>query len=293
MPFTFVTFTVGALALSAFPPMSGLFSKDAILAFDLHRGGLYAVLAVIGYVAAGITALYAFRMVFRVFLGEPVEQAASLENGELWHGEHFNPATGEREDADVGFPGPEHHIAEREGAMRAAMGPLAVLSIVGGVVFIPGVTTWLERFLSPVFRDSRLADQVPSTGAEWAGLVVGSMLAVIGVGTAWFIYVRDRGYTIMLRDRYRRLHDFLAAKWYFDELYGAVVVRPTEAFGRFGRTVVESAFVQGLVIGGATGVVRSGTAFARGIQSGYVRAYVLLLILGLSALGLYFLLQAS
>ena len=51
--------------------------------------------------------------------------------------------------------------------------------------------------------------------------------------------------------------------------------------------------MQGLVIGGATGVVRSGTAFARGIQSGYVRAYVLLLILGLSALGLYFLLQAS
>jgi len=122
---------------------------------------------------------------------------------------------------------------------------------------------------------------------------VGSMLAVIGVGTAWFIYVRDRGYTLMLRDRYRRLHDFLAAKWYFDELYDAVVVRPTMAFGRFGRTVVESAFVQGVVIGGATGAVRSGTAFARGIQSGYLRAYALALILGLSALGLYFLLQAS
>src|SRR5213080_4760996 len=182
MPFTFATFTIGALALSAFPLMSGLFSKDAILAFDLHRGGLYAVLAVIGYVAAGLTALYAFRMVFRVFLGDPVEQAASLEGGELWHGEHFNPATGEQEDTDAGFPGPEHHIAEREGAMRAAMAPLALLSVVGGIALIPGVTTWLERFLDPVFHDSRLATQVPSTGAEWAGLVVGSMLAVVGVG---------------------------------------------------------------------------------------------------------------
>src|SRR5207244_7529633 len=70
MPFTFVAFTVGAMALSAFPLMSGLFSKDAVLAFGLHRGGLYAVLAVVGYIAAFITAFYAFRMVFRVFWGD-------------------------------------------------------------------------------------------------------------------------------------------------------------------------------------------------------------------------------
>ena len=177
--------------------------------------------------------------------------------------------------------------------MRAAMAPLAVLSVIGGVLLIPGVTTWLERFLEPVFHDSRLAAQVPSTGAEWAGLVVGSMLAVVGVGVAWFIYVRDRGYTLMLRDRYRRLHDFLFAKWYFDELYDAVFVRPTETFGRFGRTVVESALVQGVVIGGATAAVRGGTALARGIQTGYLRAYAMFLILGLSAVGLYFLLQSS
>ena len=66
-----------------------------------------------------------------------------------------------------------------------------------------------------------------------------------------------------------------------------------EAFGRFGRTVFESAFVQGVVIGGAVGVVRSGTSFARGIQSGYLRAYALLLVIGLGGLGLYFLIQAS
>ena len=142
MPFTFVAFTVGAMALSAFPLMSGLFSKDAILAFGLHRGGLYAVLAVVGYIAAFITAFYAFRMVFRVFWGDPVPQAQSLLEGELWHGEHFNPATGEEEDTDVGFPGLEHHIAERERPMRAAMGPLAILSVLGGIVAIPGVTSW-------------------------------------------------------------------------------------------------------------------------------------------------------
>jgi NADH-quinone oxidoreductase subunit L len=293
MPFTFATFTIGALALSAFPPLAGLFSKDAILAFDLHRGGLYAVLAVVGYLAAGITAFYAFRMVFRVFLGDPVEQAASLRGGELWHGEHFNPGTGEPEDTDVGFPGPEHHVAEREWPMRAAMAPLALLSIAGGIVLIPGVTDWLERFLQPVFRDSHVAEQVPSVGAEWAGIVVGGMLAVIGIGTAWFVYVRDRGYTLMLRDRYRRVHDFLAAKWYFDELYDALFVRPAAAFARFCQNVIERGLVQGALVGGASAVVRGGTSFARAIQSGYLRAYALLLIAGLSALGLYFLLQAS
>jgi NADH-quinone oxidoreductase subunit L len=72
MPFTFLTFTVGALALAGFPLMSGFFSKDEILAYTLNRGGGYVVLAIAGYVAAGLTAFYAFRMVFRVFFGDPV-----------------------------------------------------------------------------------------------------------------------------------------------------------------------------------------------------------------------------
>jgi NADH-quinone oxidoreductase subunit L len=293
MPFTFATFTIGALALSAFPPLSGLFSKDAVLAFDLNRGGLYAVLAVVGYVAAAITAFYAFRMVFRVFWGDPVEQAQSLERGELWHGPHRNPATGEEEDTDVGFPGSEHHVAEHELPMRAAMGPLAFLSIIGGIVFIPGITDWLEKFLEPAFADSSFAGQGPSTGSEWAGLAVGAALSLAGIAIAWSVYVRRRGYTLQLRDRYRAVHDFLAHKWYFDELYDVVFVRPVVGFGRFGRTVVESRFVQGVVIGGAVAVVGGAASFARSIQSGYVRAYALLLLMGLGGLGLYFLLQAS
>ena len=107
------------------------------------------------------------------------------------------------------------------------------------------------------------------------------------------MYVRDRGRTILLRDRHERLHDFLAHKWYFDELYDALFVRPTVAFGRFGRTVIETALVQGLIIGGASGIVRGATSLAHAIQSGYLRAYALVLVMGLGGLGLYFLLQAS
>ena len=79
MPFTFVTFTIGALALAGFPLMSGFFSKDEVLAFTINRGGGYWVIAIAGYLAAGLTAFYAFRMVFRVFFGKPVAEARELE----------------------------------------------------------------------------------------------------------------------------------------------------------------------------------------------------------------------
>jgi NADH-quinone oxidoreductase subunit L len=107
------------------------------------------------------------------------------------------------------------------------------------------------------------------------------------------MFVRRPGITLWLRDRYRPVHDFLEHKWYFDELYDAAVVRPVLAFGRFGQTVVETRFVQGVVIGGATSTVRGATSFARAIQSGYLRAYAALLLVGLSGLALYFLLQSS
>jgi NADH-quinone oxidoreductase subunit L len=294
MPFTFATFTVGALALAAFPPMSGLFSKDAILAFGLHRGGLYAVLAVLGYLAAGLTAFYAFRMVFRVFWGDPVEQARALERGHLWHpDEPTNPATGEPEDTDVGYPGPEHHVAEQSLPMRMAMAPLAMLSVIAGIVLLPGVTKWLEHFLHPSFEESRFAEEHPSVGAEWIGIVVGGGLSVVGIAIAWSMFVRRPGVTMELRERLQALHTFFFNKWYFDELYDVVFVRPSRAFGRFGRGVVESALVQGLLVGGASGVVRGGTAFARAIQTGALRAYALLLMIGLGGLALYFLIVSS
>jgi NADH-quinone oxidoreductase subunit L len=293
MPFTFVTFTVGALALAGFPPLSGWFSKDEILGFDVHRGGYYLVLAIVGFAAALLTAFYSFRMVFRVFYGDPVPEAVSLEQGELAHGEHMNPMSGEHEDTDVGFPGPEHHIAEREWPMRVAMGMLALLAIGGGIVAIPGVTDWFENFLEPVFADSKFAGDVPSTAADWTGLIVGAGIALAGITTAAVMYLQRPGVTIALRDRFPRVHALFVNRWYFDELYDALFVRPTFTFGRFGRYVIESAFVQGTLVGGATGIVRAGTSIARGVQSGYLRAYALLLLAGVVALGLYFLLQST
>jgi NADH-quinone oxidoreductase subunit L len=293
MPFTYLTFTVGALALAGFPLMSGFFSKDEILAFTIERGGGFVVLAIAGYVAAGLTAFYAFRMVFRVFWGESVPEARELEGGHVAHGEPMNPMTGEAEDSDVGFPGAEHHVAERSWPMKAAMGPLALLALVGGIVGVPALTDTLEHFLEPTFEDSRYAGTHPSDGAEWAGLAAGGLISVAAIALAFVFYVRRRGITLELRDRFAFAHRFLEHKWYFDELFDAMFVRPFSTAGSFGRRVIETDFVQGFIVGGATGVVRAGTSFARAIQTGYVRAYALLLLLGLAALGLYFLVASS
>ena len=84
MPFTFVTFAIGALALAGFPFTSGCFSKDEILAFAFNRGGWYAVLGVLGYVGAFLTAFYAFRMVFRVFYGDAGAGGARARAAATW-----------------------------------------------------------------------------------------------------------------------------------------------------------------------------------------------------------------
>jgi NADH-quinone oxidoreductase subunit L len=293
MPFTFVTFTIGALTLAGFPFTAGFFSKDEILAFAINRGDFYVVLAIFGYFGAFLTAFYAFRMVFRVFYGEPVAEARELEAGHLAHGDPVNPMTGEPEDTDVGFPGPEHFVAEQAWPMKAAMAPLALLSIVGGVVSIPGVSDILEKFLEPTFADSRFHDTAPTDSAEWLGLALGGAISIIGIGLAWWVYIREPGTATRVRERYARVHTFLVNKWYFDELYEAMFVRPIATIGGFSRRVIETDFVQGTIVGGATGVVRVGSSFARAIQTGYLRAYALLLLLGVAALTLYFLINSS
>ena len=293
MPFTFVTFTVGAFALAGFPLLSGFFSKDEILAYTFERGGWYAVLGTIGYVAALLTAFYAGRMVFRVFFGAAVPEARELEEGHLAHGSHANPATGEDEDTDVGFPGAEHHTAEHEWPMKVAMAPLALLAVVAGVLGIPGVTDTLEHFLEPTFADSRFAEAQPSAGAEWVGLAVGGLFAIIGLVAAFRYFLGDQRLRVATRERLGGLHQVLINKWYFDEIFDRAIVRPVAAFGRFGRNVVESTFVQGVLVGGTVGIVRAGTSFARSIQTGELRSYAALLLMGVSGLVLYFLIVSS
>jgi NADH-quinone oxidoreductase subunit L len=118
-------------------------------------------------------------------------------------------------------------------------------------------------------------------------------VAIIGIAFAFRFILRDPEMRADFRRRFGPVHDFLASKWYFDELFDATIVRPWAAAGRFGRTVVESTFVQGVLVDGTVGLVRAGTSFARSIQTGELRSYALLLVMGLGGLVLYFLVVSS
>jgi NADH-quinone oxidoreductase subunit L len=292
MPLTSVLLIAGALALAGFPFTSGFFSKDEILVFAADRGGMYWIFAIGGYLGALLTAFYAFRIGFRVVYGEPCEEARELESGHVAHAEPENPLTGEPEDTDVGFPGPEHHIAERARPMAWAMSVLGVLAIVGGYVQIPGLTDTIETFLEPTFESSALAHDIPSTSSAWLGLAVGGAISLLGIGFAYLCYVARPGTTARLQQRFAAVHSFLFNKWYFDELQDALFYRPAIAIGRFSNAVFERLVVDGIV-DGTVGLVRGAAALVRGAQSGFVRAYALLLLGGFAALGVYFLVVSS
>jgi NADH-quinone oxidoreductase subunit L len=262
---------------------------------QFERGGFHIVLGVLGYVGAFLTAVYTFRMIFRAFHGDPVPEARELEHGHLAHHDvPTNPATGEPEDTEVGFPGPEHHIAEREPAMKVAMGTLAVGAFGLGCLQIPGVTHALHSFLHPTFADSELYNELEvSTGSAWVGLIVGAVIAAAGIALAYRLWVVDREAPARIRARLAGLHRFFANKWYFDELIDTAIVRPFAWFGRFSRNTFERLVVNGLLVNGTSGVVRAGSAAVRAIQSGFLRAYAALLLLGVAGLALYFLISAQ
>jgi NADH-quinone oxidoreductase subunit L len=293
MRFTSITFVCGALALAAFPGTSGFFSKDEILAFAEARGGMYLIFTVLGYLGALLTAIYSFRLVFRVLPGRPCAEAQELiDTGHVAHEAPKNPATGEPEDIDVGFPGPEHHIAEQSLPMRVAMGVLAILALVGGLVQIPGVDDVVTKFLDPVWEGSPLAAIEPSLGEDYLGLGIGGVIALLGIGIAYVLYVRQPELPRRLEQRLRPLHTLFANKWYFDEAIDFLVVRPALAVGRFSNRVFERFVVDGLVSGTAE-TVRGAGGVVRAVQSGFVRSYALLLIAGFAGLALYFLLSSS
>jgi NADH-quinone oxidoreductase subunit L len=300
MPFTYACFIIGGLALSGIPPFSGFFSKDEILLVTGERGGWHWILYVAGYIGAFFTAVYTFRMIFRAFHGEPVAEARELEGGHLHHADvPRNPANGEEEDTDVGFPGPNHAIAERALPMRIAMGLLALGAVGAGLIQIPKVDFVIDDFLRPSFATSKLYEPHTKGGLLAIGLTLGTLIGLAGIALAYRIWIvggRDAEgrYPVAeaIRARTLPLYELFVNKWYFDEAIDLLVVRPMAAAGAFARDTFERVFVDETIVGGTTGIVRAGSAAVRAAQSGFVRYYAALLVLGVAGVGFYFLLQA-
>ena len=302
LPFTFGCFLAGGFALSAFPLFSGFFSKDTLLFEVGARGGWYWGLYVAGYIGAAFTVFYTWRMIYRAFWGEPCKEAqVVIDTGHAYHpAEHTNPHTGneddpstqEVEDSEVGFPGKDHNYAETSWQMRFAMIPLAILAVIAGVIELPfGVTNVLGSFLEPTFANTIVAYEPDNPGLEAFGLALSSVIAIVSLACAYWIWVRKPGTSAAIQARLPWLHRLFINKWYFDEAYSFFVVRPVVWVGQWAQDSFERVVINGALIGGSSGLVKAGSAAVRAIQTGLIRAYAALVIGGLSIVLLYFLVR--
>jgi NADH-quinone oxidoreductase subunit L len=258
MPFTFVAFVVGSLSLAGIPPFSGFFSKDSILAAALDHGWYGELLWVAGMVGAFLTGLYAFRLLFIVFWGEPTPFV--------------------REHLVAGSPGHEHH-GEGPFSMTSTVAVLTVLAAVGGFLQFANVwdplTTWLEPVSRPLVEASGTQELVSS--------VLAVLLGLGGIGLAWALY----GARTTPVPRFARLQRTLEHKFYFDELYDAAFYRPAVFIARGLGRWIERPLVFGSVRELSQGIGRLGLDTSR-LQTGLVRTYAFAIAASLAVVTLVF-----
>jgi NADH-quinone oxidoreductase subunit L len=157
-----------------------------------------------------------------------------------------------------------------------------------------GIDDAIDDFLAPSFLGSKYYDTLsPSDSFTALGLVVGAAIGLAGIAVAYRIWVQRPGTAAQIRERFAGAYQLFKNKWWFDEIIDAIVVRPWAAFGRWGQATFERVFVDGVLVGGPIGIVRAGSAAVRAIQSGFLRVYAGLVLVGLAGLALYFLIQAS
>ena len=252
MPRTYWTFLIGTLAISGIFPFAGFFSKDEILWKALNQGGF--VFWVVGAVAAFMTATYMFRAVFMTFHGKS------------------------RVDHEVA-----HHLHESPGMMTGPLIILAVLSIVGGFIGFPIVEGWNQfgEFLSPVFAvPPKVAEAAHhSAGFEVGMMVVSIIIAVLGILSAYRMYIQKPGLPDRLAERYSIPYQMIANKYWMDEIYDFVFVGPLIRVSVFLWRIFDDILVDGTV-NGVAAVVRGGSQVFRRLQTGNVQSYALSILVG-------------
>jgi len=254
LPKTYTAMIVGALALAGIPPLSGFFSKDALLAAALDAGAYGVLLWVVGLIGTFLTALYAFRMIFIVFGGDP----SPFVREHLHRPGHTIPALW----------------------MAWTVGALTVLSVIGGWIQFSPFWHPLTDFLEPV----AVPGIEPSGVEEVVTSVLAVALGIAGIAVAWWIYSARRAEV----PRWELGQRVLEHKLYFDELYDAVFYRPAVWLA-----TATSRFVEGPLIAGSIRELTEGTRLLAtrlsDVQTGLLRTYALALGGGAAILTLVFL----
>ena len=268
MPITATLMGIATLAIAGIPPFAGFFSKDEILAFAFGRGEhtpIFRVYWAMGATAALLTAFYMARLMAMTFFGEN--------------------RTGEEE---------RHHLHEAPWIMTGPLVVLGVLSIAGGWLNLPefatslGTPELLHHWLHPILAaGDRVAETLgtapalPHGSTEHLLIGLAIALAVLGLAAGFFTTVKAR--TVPAHDAPAE-HGFwkvLYHKYYIDELYDAVIVRPLEALSRVVLwKQVDQGLIDGAGVNGAAWASRTLGWLGSRLQSGLVGGYVVLFLVG-------------
>ncbi|HEY2538252.1 MAG TPA: NADH-quinone oxidoreductase subunit L [Stellaceae bacterium] len=263
-PITYVTMWIGALSLSGIPPFSGYWSKDTILDAAWASGsavGRYGW--VLGTVAAFMTAFYIARLMFMTFHGEPRAAEETM-----------------------------HHAHDAPWVMLIPLIVLAIgATVLGGLLDGDFVgqgrgSFWKTSILVLPGQDSLAEAEAIPFIVRWLPFVFG----VGGIGTAYVFYILNPLIPLRLAQRFRAIYLFLLNKWYFDELYDWLFVRPAMIIGDGLWKGGDGLLIDGLGPNGVAAVTRDLSRQASRLQTGYLYHYAFVMLIGLAAFVTWYLL---
>ncbi|HWZ96374.1 MAG TPA: NADH-quinone oxidoreductase subunit L [Candidatus Dormibacteraeota bacterium] len=252
---TYWTMLIATLAIAGFPPLAGFFSKDSILFEAFQREGGWHPLYFFGLLTALLTSFYMFRLIFLTFHGK------------------------QRYD--------EHHVHVHESpwSMLGPLVVLAVLSVIGGWMAAPsfwGGEDHFTSFLSPIFGAAHegALSEATAHSFELTLAVVAVVAALIGLLTAFWLYIKQPGKPAEIAKSLKPLYTTLCNKYYVDEAYGAVIVKPLLALStNVLWKVIDVEMIDGTVNGIAHGATATGD-ITRQTQSGNTRSYAVWVVIG-------------
>ncbi len=258
---TYAMMWIGSLALAGFPIFAGYYSKDMILEVAYAAGGVGQYAYIMGMAAAILTAFYSWRLLFMTFHGKPRADHHVME-----------------------------HVHESPMIMLAPLFVLALGAVFAGIAFHDGFIGhhWKEFWGSSILilENHKAMDEahhVPFL-VKVGPIIVG----VIGIFIAWIAYIRDTSLPHRVAAQQPLLYSFLLNKWYFDELYDRIFVRPTFWLGRLLWKGGDGKIIDGLGPDGLAATVVRLARRASILQSGYVYHYAFAMLIGVAALVTYF-----
>ena len=250
MKITFVTFLIATLAISGIPPFAGFFSKDEILMVAFHEN---KALYVIAAIASIMTAFYMFRLLYLTFFKE--------------------------------FRGTEeqkHHLHESPALITFPLIVLGILSAVGGALSIPG-NSWLNHFLAPVFAHKEHGEHhLDNTAYMLMGVAV--VGALIGIGIAFSKYIK-KGEVPAEDEQITGFAKTLYNKYYVDEAYMSIIVKPIYAFAKISRDYIEKGLSN--VVFGLGNVTGELSLQGKKFQNGNIGFYLFAFVFGLCSVVFY------